>query len=81
MRPEDIRQLLRQRVFVPFRLHLTDGRSFDVPHPHLAFVGRSTVRIGLPSPLIHITDHVVIVALLHISWIEPIVGNGALAST
>ena len=34
----------------PFRLTLTDGRTYDVLHPELALVGRSWVAIGLARP-------------------------------
>jgi hypothetical protein len=32
-RREEVCQLLRQHPFRPFRVHLTDGRAFDVPQP------------------------------------------------
>ena len=49
MRPEDIREYLRREPFQPFRLTLTDGLTYDIRHPELAMVGRSTVAIGLPA--------------------------------
>jgi hypothetical protein len=75
MRPEDFREHLRNEPFKPFRVTLTDGRTYDVVHPELAMVGRSTVSIGLPKrdrpeP---IYDRVVTVSLLHIMQIEAIV--------
>jgi hypothetical protein len=74
MRPEDIRALLRQRPFEPFRLVLTDGTRYDIQHPELLIVERSTVKIGfpaasLPMPLTH---REVVVSLLHIIRLEPI---------
>jgi hypothetical protein len=50
MRPEDLRDQLRRRPFRPLRLTLTDGRTYEVRHPELAMVGRSTVAIGLARP-------------------------------
>ena len=38
MRLEDVREFLRRRPFQPFRLTLTDGRTYDVMHPELAIV-------------------------------------------
>ena len=49
MRPEDIRDFVQRRPFQPFRMTLTDGRSYEIRHPELAMVGRSTVAIGLPA--------------------------------
>ena len=50
MRPEDIREFLRRQPFRPFRLTLTDGRTYDVMHPELAMVGRSSMEVGLARP-------------------------------
>jgi hypothetical protein len=73
MRPEGIREFLQRRPFQPFRITLTDGRTYDVRHPKLAMVGRSTLAIGVPAPndssLIY--DRLVTVSLLHIMQLEP----------
>lgn len=74
MRPEDIREFLRRQPFQPFRLTLTDGRTYEVRHPELLMVGRSTVAIGLtrpedPEP---VYDRLVTVSLLHIMQAEPL---------
>ena len=50
MRPEDIREFVRRQPFEPFRITLTDGRTFDVVHPCLVMVGRWTVTVGLLRP-------------------------------
>ena len=73
MRPEDIREFLHQRPFQPFRVTLTDGRTYDIRHPELAMVGRNTIEIGLPAPedSTPIYDRLVTVRLLHIMQIEP----------
>jgi len=73
MRPEDIRQFLQRRPFQPFRVTLTDGRIYDVRHPELAMVGRSTIAIGVPAPEdpAPVYDRLVTVSLLHIMQIEP----------
>ncbi len=73
MRPDDIRDFLQKRPFQPFRLTLTDGRTYEVRHPELAMVGRSIVAIGVPAandprPVF---DRLVTVSLLHVMQIEP----------
>ncbi len=73
MRPEDIRDFLRRKPFQPFRLTLTDGRTYEVRHPELAMVGRSIVAIGVPAkgePDL-VFDRLVMVSLLHIMQVEP----------
>jgi len=73
MRPEDIRQFLQHKPFQPFRLTLTDGRTYDVRHPELAMVGRSTVAIGIPAPdePAPVYDRLVTVSLMRIMQVEP----------
>jgi hypothetical protein len=69
---KDIYELVYRQPFRPFRITLTDGRTYDVRHPELAMVGRSTVAIGLPAngdeELIY--DRLVTVDLLHIMQTE-----------
>jgi hypothetical protein len=46
---EQLLALLRQRPFQPFRLHLTDGRTFDILYPRNNIAGRSLFTIGIPE--------------------------------
>jgi hypothetical protein len=50
MRPDDVLQLLRARPFQPFRISLCDGKQYEVRHPDMAIVSRSTVLVGIPGP-------------------------------
>jgi hypothetical protein len=77
MRSEDIQQLVRREPFKPFRITLTDGRTFDVRHPEMAMVGRTTVAIGLPANGNEETiyDRLVTVDLLHIMQTEHVDSN------
>jgi hypothetical protein len=36
--PDELRKLLRAAPFRPFQLHLTDQRTFDVPHPEFVAI-------------------------------------------
>ena len=47
MHPQELIRLLRTQAFVPFRIHMTDGHTYDIPHPELMIVGRSHAFIGL----------------------------------
>ncbi len=75
MRPEDIREFLKRQPFQPFRVTLTDGRSYDVLHPELALLGRSWVALGLarPGDSEVVADRLITVSLLHIMQIEPLI--------
>jgi hypothetical protein len=46
---ERLFDLLRRRPFRPFRLHLTDGRRFDIVYPELNIAGRTLFTIGVPE--------------------------------
>ncbi len=74
MRSDELRNHLRKRPFRPFRLILTDGRTFEVRHPELAVVGQSTVAVGLarrgdPESL---HDRSATIPLVDVLRIEPV---------
>jgi hypothetical protein len=76
MRPDDVLQLLRARPFQPFRVSLCDGQQYEVRHPEMAIVSRSTVLVGLPGPhgLDEPVEKVVTCALVHITRMETLDG-------
>jgi hypothetical protein len=73
MRPDDIRDFLHKQPFQPFRLTLTDGRTYEVRRPELAMVGRSTVTVGVPAPgdPRPVYNRLMTASLLHIMQVEP----------
>jgi hypothetical protein len=74
MRAQDVQDFVQRKPFEPFRITLTDGRTYDVHHPELAMVGHRTVAVGLPKssgPQL-IYDRLVTVSFLHIMQIEPL---------
>src|SRR5262249_17436757 len=50
MRPEDLYRILHQQPFQPVRVHLTDGRSYDIRYPDQAVVGKTFFNIGIAVP-------------------------------
>lgn len=71
MRAEDIRDLLQKRPFQPFRIYLTDGKSYDITHPEICFLLQSRLDIGVAAdPKTGIPDHSESAALFHIVRIE-----------
>ncbi len=76
MRAEELRDLLDRRPFVPIRLHFADGTTFDIRHPEMALLTRSTVEIGLPEDQASkIADRVVDCTLAHIVRVENLNGQ------
>lgn len=57
-----VRERLAQR-FVPFFIHLTDGRKFRIPHPDFIAVGRGVVSVIDSRDVTHTLDALHIVSL------------------
>ena len=49
MAPEGLVAALRRRPFVPFRVTLTEGSTYEVRHPELCLAGRRSAVIGFPA--------------------------------
>ena len=47
MRPQLFLALLHERPFNPFRVHVSDGASYDVSHPEAAFISGPTLIVSL----------------------------------
>jgi hypothetical protein len=71
MRPEAIRELKDAQPFVPFRICLTDGKSYDVPPRDFVMVARTVIDIGITSaPGSGIYDQIVRISPLLIVRVE-----------
>ena len=73
MSPQEVRDALHQQPFEPFRLVMTDGKGYDIPHPDLMLVGLRSATVGLTgTPGQTFYERTVKVDLLHIIRIEPL---------
>ncbi|HXG08720.1 MAG TPA: hypothetical protein VNK04_02935 [Gemmataceae bacterium] len=73
MRPEELTELLRVHPFVPLRIHLTDGQSYEIHHPDQVLVLRGRVDIGIGAdPVTGVLERVEHCSLLHIVRVEEI---------
>jgi hypothetical protein len=81
MRPEELTALLRTRPFVPLRIHMTDGHTYEIHHPEVMVVGRSHAFVGLrPDPQTGVVDRTEYFALLHIVRVDllmPVASTGS----
>jgi hypothetical protein len=68
MRPDDLRPYLERQPFQPFRLHLSSGAFFDIRHPQMVHIARSTLTVGFP--LEGNLQRFAVVALVHVVWLE-----------
>lgn len=72
MSASELRDLLRTRPFIPFRVVTTDSTTYEIRHPELVMVSLATAVIGYPdmrSP--GIVERYDIVSLRHIIRLEP----------
>jgi hypothetical protein len=72
MRPEELKQIVRQQPFSPVRIHLTDGKTYDIRHPDQMIVERGRVDIGVNPNDWGVVERTEFVSLLHIVQIEPL---------
>jgi hypothetical protein len=74
MDPDDLQELRNARPFVPFRLYMADGRTFDVRHPEFVLVGRrgNAVIFESDDATSRRFDRYAHIAVLHATRAEPL---------
>ena len=82
MRPNEYRELLKRRPFVPIRIGMADGRCIVLRHPDQVVVAERSLLIGLakierskpmltPAKSETIAKEWMIVQLIQVTSIEP----------
>jgi hypothetical protein len=74
MTPESLRAELRRQPFVPLRLYLTDGKTYDLRHPEMAMITSREIYVGREetSPGSGVAKECDLVSLLHVVQVEQI---------
>jgi hypothetical protein len=72
MTVQDFRELLTQRPFLPFRLVMSSGQSYDVRHPEMAMLTRTSILVGIGEADDGVPAAFKICSLLHVTAIEPL---------
>lgn len=75
MRPDEIRSHLKRQPFQPLRVFISDGASYVIRHPEMAYVTRTDLIISLELGEYDIPERNVHCDPLHVTRIEPF--NGA----
>jgi hypothetical protein len=72
--PESLRAELHRQPFVPLRVYLTDGKTYDIRHPEMAIVTSREVYVGRgeTSPGSGIARGLDLVSLLHVVRVEQV---------
>mgnify|MGYP001291991425 CR=1 FL=1 len=68
MSEEDLKSALKREPFVPLRLHLSNGLTYDVRHPENAMVSKRMAAV-MSGETIHL------VSLIHINAVEPLLAT------
>ena len=71
MTVQDFRDLLTKQPFQPFRLVMSSGKAYEVRHPEMAFLSKTSIYVG-----VDVEDEIPadfrICSLLHVTAIEPL---------
>ena len=74
MRPGQIRDHLKIQPVRAIRVHISDGSSYDIRHPEMAYVTATQVMIALEMSEDDLPDKVVFCDPVHITRLEPLDG-------
>ena len=69
---EQLRERMNENPFRPFRINLSDGRSFIVPNHDVALVKRNSIMVGIDLDSRSFAQKYVECAILHITSIEDV---------
>jgi hypothetical protein len=82
MQREVLREWLKRQPFQPFRVYLTDGRTFEIRYPRMNLLAQTFIKIGIPMPGStdpFICDHTEYARLDEITRLEPLGGGDTAA--
>jgi hypothetical protein len=80
MNAPELQSKLRNQPFVPLRLHLTDGSTFDIRHPENAIVSIHTIYVVTHAdPQTGVAESVEWLSLRHIVRVEQLATAGTSA--
>jgi hypothetical protein len=69
--------MLSRRPFQPVKLTLSSGDSYEIRHPEMALLTRTSLLIGVDLAADGVPAEFKILSLLHVTAIEPLAGRAA----
>ena len=75
MRPDSLLEQVKKQPFMPFRLHLTNGASFEIRHPELIYITQRTVIVAKPIRGEEVPESIATIDPMHITHVEPLNGT------
>jgi hypothetical protein len=70
MTPKDLSRRVKKRPFVPFRLVVSEGATYDVFHPDQIIVMRDSVVVATPGDADDFYESSDLVDLIHVVRLE-----------
>lgn len=67
---QTLRELMTRRPFQPFRLVMSSGQSYEVRHPEMAMLTRTSILVGIDMAEDNVPAEFKICSLLHVTAIE-----------
>jgi hypothetical protein len=71
MTVQTFREMLARRPFQPVKLTLSSGQSYEIRHPEMALLTRTSILIGTDIAEDGVPAEFRIISLLHVTAIEP----------
>jgi len=68
----ELKERMNAQPFKPFRICMSDGKTYDITNHDMMFVKRNAVLIGIDLDSNSIAERLVECALLHITRVEDI---------
>ena len=81
IRAVELKRRMEANPFAPFRICMTDGKTYDVTNHDMMWVTANAVYIGVTHDPDDIVDRTVQCAILHIARIEDNIPAKAASST
>lgn len=69
--------MLARRPFQPVRLTLSSGQFYEIRHPEMAMLTRTSLLVGVDLANDGVPAEFKIISLLHVTSIEPITTTAA----
>jgi hypothetical protein len=66
----ELRERMQDNPFKPFRIHTSDGKTYDITNHDMMFIKRNGVEIALDLDANAFAERFAKIALLHITALE-----------
>ena len=77
MTVQTFREMLSRRPFQPVKLTLSSGQAFEIRHPEMAMLTRTSLLIGTDIAEDGVPSEFKIISLLHVASMGPVTNQAA----